>query len=419
VNVRARTLIAIGWPALLIVALLGGVTLSVLGLAHVPAGGVLFDFRGGLYDAGQAISHGHSPYQPAFLAHQAAIMRAGGIAQGETVKHLFSIPVYPAPANVAVVPLSLLPFWLAGTLFTLLSLAAMIFGLRLLGVSDWRCTALALLCWPFIYGLYLGALGPFLLLGAGVAWRWRARLWAPAIAIASLVVTKIFPWPLAVWLLITRRFAAAALAVAIGSVVTLAAWAVTGFGGLAQYPQMLSNLSFIQEGRAVSLVAVLLAVGLTAGTASAVALAASLALLGFAWRIARRPDGDRKAFGLAIIAALTSTPIVWEHYMVLLFVPIALASPRLSPVWFLPPSAHLISGLFIAVSHASPLNTLGSAVLWIVFEALVIVRLCLTSSELAPRASQRLDARRALRPGYPVGATDVLVRADGRGVSTR
>src|SRR5450755_2323410 len=257
---------------------------------------MLFDFQGGLYNAGTAIIRGHSPYQPAFLAHQAAIMRAGGVAQGETFRNAFSIPVYPAPANLAVIPFSLLPFWLAGTLFTLLSIAAMTTGVALLGVRDWRCIALPLLCWPFIYGLYLGALGPFLVLGAGVAWRWRARLWPPAIAVAALVVTKIFPWPLCVWLLITRRFRTLALTAAIVAVATLAAWAAIGFDGFAQYPQMLANLSFIQEGRATSLVAVLLAVGLSAGAAGAVALGTAAAMLGLAWRIAPRPVGECKAF---------------------------------------------------------------------------------------------------------------------------
>jgi hypothetical protein len=354
---------------------------------------MLFDFQGGLYNAGTAIIRGHSPYQPAFLAHQAAIMRAGGVAQGETFRNAFSIPVYPAPANLAVIPFSLLPFWLAGTLFTLLSIAAMMTGIALLGVRDWRRIALPLLCWPFIYGLYLGALGPLLVLGAGVAWRWRASLSPPAIAVAALVVTKIFPWPLPIWLLITRRFATFALAVAIGVVATLAAWAATGFDDrFVQYPQMLSNLSFIQEGRAVSLVAVLLAMGLSgsaAGAASAVALGTTGALLDFAWRVARRPDGDRQAFGLAIIAALTSTPIVWDHYMVLLFVPIALASPRLSAIWFLPLSTPVILGLWIALFHIPAANTLGSAVLWLVLEAVVAVKLCRTPRVAAAAASER------------------------------
>ncbi len=384
-----RGLLAAGWRALLITALLASTLLYLLAVPDTH--GLLFDFKGGLYNAGLDIIHGHSPYQPAFLAHQVTIMRTGAVALGESSQHAFSIPVYPAPINLAVVPLSLLPLWLAGALFTCLAIAAMILGLRLLGVRDWRCIAVALASWPFVFALDLGALGPLLVLGAGVTWRWRDRLWPPALAIAALVVAKIFPWPLGVWLLITRRFRALALAVAIGAVVTLAAWAVIGFAGLAQYPQMLSDLSLIQEGRAVSLVAVLIAIGLSPGTAGALALATAAALLVLAWRISHRPEGERRAFGLAIIAALTATPIVWEHYMVLLFVPIALLSPRFSSLWLLPLSTPLILttsfALFPGPGRVQVTDTRAAA-LWLLLQVPIIVRLCVPSARLSPRRSR-------------------------------
>ena len=58
------------------------------------------------------------------------------------------------------------------------------------------------------------------------------------------------------------------------------------------------------------------------------AIAAGVGLLGLAWRFAQRPDSERQVFCLALVAALSASPIVWDHYMVLLFVPIALVSPR-------------------------------------------------------------------------------------------
>jgi hypothetical protein len=290
----------------------------------------------------------------------------------------------------------------------------MIFGLRLLGVRDWRCFAVVLLSWPFLFSLDLGALGPLLVLGAGIAWRWRERLWPPAIAVASLVIAKVFPWPLGVWLLVTRRFRALALAIAIGLVALFAAWAVIGFDGMAQYPRMLSNLSVIEEGRAVSLVAVLLAIGVPAGLAKAAALAATAGLLGIAWRCAKRPDGDAQAFGLAVMAALTSSPIVWEHYMVLLFVPIALVSTRFSPLWLVPACTPLITGIADAlISKGGPIhgvsqNTVGAA-LWLVLEAVVIWRLCKLHSAVGERsqppvvieAPRRIVALGGSPPSWP------------------
>jgi Glycosyltransferase family 87 len=374
------------------VLLVMGPLMTVALFAH---GKELFDFRGGLYNAGVAILHGRSPYQPGFLEHQAAVLRAGGIARGETFKGAFSIPVYPAFPNLLVVPLSLPPLWLAGALYTLVSIAAMGAGLRLLGVRDWRCLALVAFSWPFLYGLYLGAIGPFLVLGAGIAWRWREHLWPPALSIAAIVAAKIFPWTLGVWLLITRRYRALALTAAAGAVVTFGAWAVIGFHGLSRYPQMLSNMSFLQEGRADSIVTVLRVAGVSSGTASVCAIIAAVAILGLAWQLSHGPDGDRRAFGLAVLAALASTPIVWDHYMVLLFVPIALCSPRFSALWLGPLIASTLwigSTAILKDSHhveaASP-NALRGAVIYLVLQLVVGLVLCTTP-----------DQRAAWRPGH-------------------
>jgi hypothetical protein len=400
----------------------------LMALALFAHGKELFDFRGGLYNAGVAILHGRSPYQPGFLAHQAAILRTGGIARGETTKLAFSIPVYPAFPNLLVVPLSLLPLWLAGTLYTLISCAAMGAGLRLLGVRDWRCLAVVACSWPFLYGLYLGAIGPFLVLGAGVAWRWRDRLWPPALGIAAIVAAKIFPWTLAVWLLITRRYRALALSAAAGAVITFGAWAVIGFDGLRQYPQMLSNMSFLQEGRADSIVTVLRVAGISSGAANVCAIIAALAILGLAGRLSSGEDGDRRAFGLAVLAALASTPIVWDHYMVLLFVPIALCSPQFSVLWLGPLVASTVwigSTAVIKdsrhVEAASP-NALRAAVIYLVLQLVIAVVLCTTAEQRAAwRPGRRRRARRSehRRPAAPAASLPLTVEQAGAAASTQ
>jgi hypothetical protein len=359
---------------------------------------LLYDFRGGLYNAGVAILHGHTPYEARFLAHQAALMRAGHVVIGETATHSFSIPVYPALANVLIVPLSALPFWAAGLTYTVLSVAAMLSGIWLLGVRDWRCHALVLVSWPFLFGVFLGAIGPFLVLGAGVAWRWRERIWPPAIALATIIAVKIFPWTLAVWLFVTRRYRALIVCVAAGLVLTVAAWALIGFDGLAQYPQMLSDMSFIQANRAVSVVGVLLIAGVPSSLATITAIALGAGLLALGWRLAHGRDGDRRAFGLAVLAALTATPIVWEHYMVLLFIPIALASPRLSPAWLIPcctPIVESVSFIFPAGRSDVPFSPtlLRAAVPWLLLELLTGFVLCTTPEQrraLWARARRRM-----------------------------
>jgi hypothetical protein len=382
---------------------------SVWLLAVLPTGHHLwlYDFKGGLYNAGVAILNGHNPFHAGYIAHQAAIMRAGGIAVGETSAHAFSFPVYPAPANVAVVPLSLLPYPVAAGLFTLLSVGAMVLALRLLEVRDWRCYALALISWPFVYGLELGAVGPILVLGAAVMWRWRGRLWPPAIALASIVIVKVFPFPLAAWFIITRRYRQLALAAVLGAAVTLVAWAALGFAGLADYPSMLSNLSFIQEGRSDSLVAVLLAAGLPARAAQAAALLAAGGLLALAWRLGRSGAHQRRAFGLAVMAVLTASPIVWDHYLVLLFVPIALLSPGYSPLWLVPlasPIVLAISTVVVAPGRIPPAHTPHNtrvALIALGLEAVVVFRLCRVGTTVPTSVTAGGARARAAPPLLP------------------
>jgi hypothetical protein len=299
--------------------------------ASLARGPFLLDFRGGLYDAGRAIVHRENPYHVGFLDHQAAIQRAG-----EAPQTVISVPVYPAFALVASVPFSLLPYKVAGVLYTLLSVAAFFATLRLLGVADWRCYGLAAASWPLLHGFLLGAVTPFLMLGTAVAWRYRHRLVTPAVAIAAIVAIKLFPVALGGWLLATRRYATAALAAVFALVAVFGAWAIIGFDGLAAYPRMLSDLAQISQGVGVSLVSGLLELGVGGPQARVAGLAVSALLAVAAWRFARRPDGDRTAFSLAVIACLTISPMVWPHYLALLFVPIALMSPRLSRIWFAP-----------------------------------------------------------------------------------
>ena len=321
------------------------------------------DFRGDLYGAGQAIISGRSPYHLGLLDAQAALARVGHLGGP------LASPRYPAPSLVAAVPLSLLPFPVASGLFMLLSLGAVALALRLLGVRDWRCYGVALMSWPVLVGVWFGNLSPLLLLGAAAAWRWRSRLKLLGAAIASVIAAKLFLWPLAVWLIVTRRFRALGVTSAMTVITIVGAWALIGFAGMTAYPHMLADIASIGEGRGSSLVAFLRAVGASVWLARAVALTVALALLLASSRVAGQVDGDQRAFGLAVMAALTATPVVWAHYLVLLFVPIALQSHRLSPIWFLPVLAGLGPGWVV---HP----TIWSSLPELVIELVVTGSLC-------------------------------------------
>jgi alpha-1,2-mannosyltransferase len=255
---------------------------------------------------------------------------------GRPLPNRIPVPVYQAPALVAAAPLSLLPFPVAAVLFELASIAALILALRLLDVRDWRCTGAMLVSYPVVDGLALGTMNAFLVLGAACAWRWRRRVATSAAAVAAVIIAKLFLWPLAVWMLLMRRWRTATTTIFIAAVMTAVGWAAIGFHGLAGYPRILGDLSTVYQARGISTIAALTAAGVSLTLARTITIVLTAALLLLAWRFAREPDCERVAFGLAVMAALAASPIVWAHYLTLAFIPIAPVSPNFSPLWLAP-----------------------------------------------------------------------------------
>jgi hypothetical protein len=302
------------------------IVVGFAGWYELRARNTLQDF-GVFRTAAVAVVHGHSPYvaaTPSALAH-------------------FDKFVYPPVSALLFVPVAELPSELGRVLVLVGALAAIVVALRLLQVDDWRCYGVALVSAPAINAVALGALTPFLLLGAAAGWRYRDKRAVAAIVVALTAVLKVFLWPLALWLIATRRWRTAGACLGVGIALLLASWAVIGFAGFRSYPTLLHVIERIEAPVSYSIVALVGAGGsaatvLTAVLAVAVAVAIVLA--------ARSRDGDKRAFAIAIIAALIATPLLWLHYLLLIYAPIALYRPRLSPLWFLPlllwvtPEAH-------------------------------------------------------------------------------
>jgi Glycosyltransferase family 87 len=282
---------------------------------YFPDGGFLFDLHT-LWAAGHNVVTGHSVYPF----------------------------VYPAPAAIIMVPFGLLPFKVAVVAFSLVLIGAAFLTLRLLGVRDWRCYGAALGSLPGVSAVTLGAFSWGLALTAAAAWRYRDRRYVAAIAIMGALVTKIFLWPLVIWLLATRRARTAANTVVLSIVTVIGCWAMIGFDGFRQYPSNISHVGKLEEARSYSPFSLLRTLGMTSGNARLALVWLALAAFGAIVAAARTDDGDRRAFVLAIAACLVLSPIVWVHYLVLLFVVIALYRPRLSAAWLIPLVYWLLPG---------------------------------------------------------------------------
>jgi alpha-1,2-mannosyltransferase len=267
--------------------------------------------------AAHSVLRGHSPFPPADPA---------ALAHGDKY-------VYPPVTALLMAPLAFLPDVVGKALFLALALACVLLALRLLGVRDWRCFGLAVLTAPVIDTLSLGAISSALLLGVAAAWHYRDRRFVTAAVTAVTAVAKVFVWPLFVWLLATRRLRTAVWAAAFSIFLLVVGWAVIGFAGLGSYPRLLRALTKVDAAQSYSLAGLLHVDG---GAATALTALVALVVIAAVFLAARGTDGDRRALAVAAVGSLLATPVLWLHYLDLLFVPIAFARPRLSAVWFAP-----------------------------------------------------------------------------------
>lgn len=243
--------------------------------------------------------------------------------------------VYPPIVALLYVPFAALPPLVADITLTFVLVTATAAALRLVGVDDWRCYGVALLWAPVLSGLQTGNPSLFLVLALALVWRARSR-WFTSGAIAALAVAaKLFLWPLVIWFIATRRYKHAFCAAGGSLLVSAAAWVAIGFAGWGDWLQTLSLLDSLNAGESYSVFAVGLDVHAPTTVARAVSIGCAAAVLVSAWVLGRRGD-DISSFALTIAGALLFSPVVWLHYFALLVVPVAVASPTLRRVWFLP-----------------------------------------------------------------------------------
>jgi alpha-1,2-mannosyltransferase len=265
--------------------------------------------------AGMAVLHGHSPY----VEPSAALLSASDKF------------VYPAPFALPFAPFALIPVEIANTVFFTCAVAALIAALRIVGVRDYRCYGLTVVTAPAFLALGTGALEPFFVLLLALAWRDRLR-GRSGVYLALVAAAKLFLWPILLWPLVLGRFRTFASAVAT-AIALIACWALLAPHQLSMYLQTVRVLNSVQRTRSYSPQSLALALGAPTVVATGVALAIAVVGAGLVVLAGRSRHRDRKVFSAVIAVALFASPILWEHYLVLLLLPIALAQPKLGRIW--------------------------------------------------------------------------------------
>jgi alpha-1,2-mannosyltransferase len=295
-----------------------------------------FDFRG-TWAASRDVLGGRSPY--------AAPDPAKLLAQGNTY-----IP--PPLLAFACSPVALLPFVPAVVLFGVACTAALVLALRIVGVRDLRVYGLALTSFPFVASLGMGQPDGLLALGLALAWRYRSS-WRGAAALGIVVALKLLAWPLLLWLVLTRRFKEAALAAAVAAGAIVGSWSLIGFAGFAQYGRLLDAdaTAFAIRSHSAAAAALRLGTGQHAARLVAVLVAAVVAVV----VVRLGSDRDLALFTAGLAFGLLASPIMWTHYLVALYVPLAIAYRRPEawlltiPYWLSPlePPPHVWKVFFV------------------------------------------------------------------------
>lgn len=321
-GVKPELRAALGRTAVLVcLGLVPAAALGTMFLVGLTSDSLVADFHHELYPQSKLMTSGHNPYP-------------------EPDWNPLAAPnfIWPPLAAYVVAPLTLLPIAVADVVMAVAGIALLWAAIWLVGVRDWRVYGVFTL-WPQVTGeMRMGHLTPLLVIAAAAAWRWRDTRGAPGAAVGLATAVKLLVWPLMIWLVATRRARDALIAV---SAAAVSALFVLPFLSPEDYVRMLANLGRVFDQDSYTVFAVLVQAGAPEPAARAAGLAIGAALLLGTWRY--------RSFTLAIAASLVLSPIVWLDYFALAAVPLAIARPRLSWVWFVPLATWGLSGAGIGI----------------------------------------------------------------------
>ena len=188
----------------------------------------------------------------------------------------------------------------------------------------WWIVLLAGLSWPFLYAIKLGQVGPLLFLLMAIGWRWMDR--GPVLGASGALgaAIKIQPGLILAWALLTRRWAAVAErgrgARGAGRC-SPPSWPGSGPGRTSSRS---SRGSATRSPRRTTSRPGAVAYQLGVSRDAAALLQwVSMALAALAFVVAALRLGGVPSYLVAVIASQLLSPILWDHYALLLLLPVA------------------------------------------------------------------------------------------------
>ncbi len=238
----------------------------------------------------------------------------------------FGLYYYPPPFVLAILPLTLLDAQVATWLWAFLSWVAVVGGIALMPVPArvrWSVLLLAGLSFPVAKALVLGQVGALLLLCFAASWRWLTRDMVVGAFAAAGTLIKLQPIVVLVWAALVRRFRI--LIVGVAGIVSASAF-VTLISGLGSWGDWLALL--LRVGDPVSQVenVNLGALAYRAGLGHEAAVVVHWVHAGFAalvWLFLSLRRAPVVGFMATVVVSQLVSPILWDHYAMVLLVPVA------------------------------------------------------------------------------------------------
>lgn len=333
----AQALARLGRTALPVVAVL--LLVLVVGATLTVAGETLaYDFLA-YHGAAVRILNGEPLYDLSFQA-------AGG----------FGLFYYPPLFAPLILPFGLLPETTAVWTWIVLLIASFVAGVAILPVSRtvrWWIVLVASLSWLLAYSVKLGQVGSLHFLLFAVGWRWLEDPVRVGASAALGTAIKLQPGLLFVWALLTRRWAAIVVGGVVLVALAVAATFLAGVDSWSDFARLLGQVADpITTPQNVTPGAIAYRLGVPADVAWAIQWIAMAAVLGAVLAAVRWATAEA-SYLVVVIASQLLSPVLWDHYAMLLLLPAAYlcASGR----WW---------ALAIPVVTALPLLGLGPPILY-------------------------------------------------------
>jgi hypothetical protein len=293
--------------------LLPVIAIGVFGLTTVAtlavAGDTLgYDFRA-YHNAASRLLAGQPPYDTSYL-----------------VAGPFGLFFYPPTFLPLAIPFGMLPVVPATSAWIGMLLAAFGAGVAAMPVATrtrWLIVLLAGLSWPFLYNIKLGQVGPLLFLAFAVGWRYLDRPAILGLSAAAGAAMKVQPGLVLAWALLTRRWTAVVVGGSALLVLAAISILVAGVSSWSDFLVIITRANDpITTPHNFTPGAVLYQLGVSREVAWLAQWAATvLVVVAVVFAALRRPTAV--SYLVVVVATQLLSPILWDHYAMLLLLPVA------------------------------------------------------------------------------------------------